>query len=115
MRLLKALNIKMLRCFSTKFTPQQLQGLATRLPTWTVNSVNHSIHKQFLFKDFKQAWQFMQLVAGVADAKDHHPEWFNVYNRVEVTLRTHDASGVTEKDEDLASFMDKAEETVSLT
>lgn len=104
----------MLRRFATKFSVQQLQKLKTTLPTWHVDTDKHCLQKEFKFPDFKQAWKFMELVADVADGRDHHPEWFNVYNRVEVTLRTHDASGVSQKDADLAEFMDKAAELVAL-
>jgi 4a-hydroxytetrahydrobiopterin dehydratase len=65
-----------------------------------------AIVKTFRFKDFNEAFGFMTRVALLADKLDHHPEWFNVYNRVEVTLATHDADGVTELDVQLASFMD---------
>ena len=64
--------------------------------------------RNFAFSDFKEAWKFMQKVADHADANDHHPEWFNVYNRVEVTLSTHDSGGVTDKDFALAAVMDEA-------
>ncbi len=65
-----------------------------------------ALFKTFRFKDFNAAFGFMTRVALWADKADHHPEWFNVYNRVEVTLTTHDADGVSEKDVALASFMD---------
>ena len=65
-----------------------------------------AIAKTFRFKDFNAAFGFMTRVALKADQLDHHPEWFNVYNRVEVTLATHDADGVTELDVKLAAFMD---------
>jgi 4a-hydroxytetrahydrobiopterin dehydratase len=72
-----------------------------------------SITKTFTFKDFVQAWGFMSRVALVAEKMDHHPEWFNVYNRVEVTLTTHDCGGVSEKDIDMAKLMDElARETM---
>lgn len=64
------------------------------------------IKKTFRFSDFKTAWGFMSSVALKAEAMDHHPEWFNVYNKVEVTLTTHDVDGVSEKDVELAMFMD---------
>jgi 4a-hydroxytetrahydrobiopterin dehydratase len=66
-----------------------------------------AIQKTFKFKDFNAAFGFMTRVAIKADQLDHHPEWFNVYNRVEVTLATHDADGVTELDVTLAAFMDE--------
>jgi len=66
-----------------------------------------AIQKTFKFKDFNQAFGFMTRVAIRAEQLDHHPEWFNVYNRVEVTLATHDADGVTDLDVTLAAFMDE--------
>ncbi len=65
-----------------------------------------AIHKLFRFKDFNAAFGFMARVALKAEAMDHHPEWSNVYDRVEVTLTTHDANGLTELDVTLARFMD---------
>ncbi|WP_419319702.1 4a-hydroxytetrahydrobiopterin dehydratase [Caulobacter sp. ErkDOM-E] len=67
-----------------------------------------AITKTFKFADFNAAFGFMTRVALMADKLDHHPEWFNVYNRVEVLLTTHDADGVTELDVTLARFMDAA-------
>lgn len=67
-----------------------------------------AVFKRFLFKDFNQAFGFMTRVALLADKMDHHPEWSNVYNRVEVLLTTHDADGVTELDVKMARFMDEA-------
>jgi len=79
-----------------------------RLEGWTtVPGDRDAIGKTFRFKDFNEAFGFMTRVAIKADQLDHHPEWFNVYNRVEVTLTTHDADGVTELDVTLASFMDE--------
>ena len=65
-----------------------------------------AIEKTFKFADFKKAWAFMSASALKAEQMDHHPEWFNVYGTVEVTLTTHDAGGVTALDVELANFMD---------
>ena len=63
--------------------------------------------KDFVFEDFNAAWGFMNRVALEAEKADHHPEWFNVYNRVEITLTTHDADGLSEKDVKLAGLIDR--------
>lgn len=78
-----------------------------QLPGWTAVDGRDAIAREFRFKDFNAAFAFMTRVALHAEKHDHHPEWFNVYNRVEVTLATHDAGGVTEKDLALAKFMDE--------
>ena len=78
-----------------------------KLSGWsTGDGARDAIQKTYRFKDFNEAFGFMTRVAIRADQLDHHPEWFNVYNRVEVTLATHDADGVTELDVKLAAFMD---------
>jgi 4a-hydroxytetrahydrobiopterin dehydratase len=66
-----------------------------------------AIRKSYRFADFKSAFAFMSGAALKAEQMDHHPEWFNVYNKVDVTLTTHDADGVTQKDLELAGFMDQ--------
>ena len=66
-----------------------------------------SLQAQFKFKDFKSAFAFMTRVAQVADDMNHHPEWFNVYSRVDITLRTHDSNGLTQLDFDLALAIDQ--------
>jgi 4a-hydroxytetrahydrobiopterin dehydratase len=83
------------------------QGLAARLPGWSLVSGRDALQKTFKFKDFNQAFGFMARVALVAEKMDHHPEWTNVWNRVEVTLSTHDAGGLTELDLKLAEAMDR--------
>ena len=78
------------------------------LPDWEMVEGRDAIKKTFTFKNFNQAFGFMTRVALKAEKMDHHPEWFNVYNRVEVTLSTHDADGLTLRDIELAKFMDGA-------
>ena len=77
-----------------------------QLPDWHKVEGREAIARTFKFRDFNAAFGFMTRVALLAEKMDHHPEWFNVYNRVEVTLATHDAGGVTEKDITLAKAMD---------
>jgi len=74
---------------------------------WKDGEAADKITKDFEFMDFSQAWAFMSRVALKAEQMDHHPEWFNVYNRVEVTLTTHDTGGVSEKDVEMAKFMEE--------
>jgi 4a-hydroxytetrahydrobiopterin dehydratase len=78
-----------------------------KLNGWTEVAGRDAIARKFVFKDFNQAFGFMARAALVAEKMDHHPEWFNVYKTVEVTLSTHDAGGVTELDIKLAEAMDK--------
>ena len=75
------------------------------LKGWKESKGGEAIAKNFKFKDFNEAFGFMTRVALLADKMDHHPEWFNVYNKVEVTLSTHDAGGVTQNDIDMAKAM----------
>lgn len=74
---------------------------------WSVSDANDAIEKSFRFSDFPAAFSFMTRVAFAAEAADHHPEWFNVYNRVDVRLTSHDANGVTARDLSLARVMDQ--------
>ena len=78
------------------------------LPGWAATPGREAIQRSFRFKDFNAAFGFMARSALMAEKLDHHPEWSNVYNRVDVTLTTHDAGGVTELDVRLAKFMDDA-------
>jgi len=85
------------------------QAALAKLPGWMVaDDKREAISRTYKFADFNTAFAFMTRVAIRAEQLDHHPEWFNVYNRVEVILTTHDADGVTELDVALATFMDEA-------
>jgi 4a-hydroxytetrahydrobiopterin dehydratase len=91
---------------------QKLSGDArnsalAKVPGWSVVKDRDAITRKFVFRDFNQAFGFMTRAALVAEKLDHHPEWFNVYKTVEVTLSTHDAGGLTELDIKLAEAMDK--------
>lgn len=81
-------------------------GLAAELPEWRLVEGRDALTRYFRFKDFSAAWGFMSRVALLAEAQDHHPEWFNVYNRVEITLTTHDAGGLSTRDVKLARSID---------
>lgn len=85
----------------------QIREVLEDIPGWSLSEGRDAIEKHYKFKDFNQAFSFMTSVALRAEKMDHHPEWFNVYNRVEVTLSTHDAGGITAKDIELAKFMDQ--------
>jgi len=78
-----------------------------RLPGWRLVDERDAISRTFTFRNFNEAFGFMTRAALVAEAMNHHPEWFNVWNRVEVTLSTHDAGGLTERDLKLAEAMDR--------
>ena len=77
-----------------------------RLPGWAIHE--GKLHREYLFGDFAEAFGFMARCALVAQKADHHPEWFNVYNRVVVDLTTHDAGGISALDFTLATEMEKA-------
>ena len=83
------------------------QGLSTTLPGWRLAEGRDAIQKTFKFKDFSEAFGFMARAALVAEKMDHHPEWSNVWNRVDVTLATHSAGGLTDLDVKLAQAMDQ--------
>jgi 4a-hydroxytetrahydrobiopterin dehydratase len=90
-----------------KLTADARKAALARLPGWTEVSGRDAIAKKFMFKDFNQAFGFMTRAALAAEKMDHHPEWFNVYKTVDVTLATHDAGGVTELDVRLAEAMER--------
>ncbi|WP_169566089.1 4a-hydroxytetrahydrobiopterin dehydratase [Sneathiella limimaris] len=86
---------------------KSLQAQIAELSGWARQTDRDALQKTFTFKNFNRAFGFMTQVALKAEKMDHHPEWFNVYNRVEVTLTTHDTGGVSEKDITLARFMNE--------
>jgi 4a-hydroxytetrahydrobiopterin dehydratase len=92
---------------SQKLAGDARKSALSRLKGWNEVSGRDAITKKFVFADFNQAFGFMTRAALVAEKLDHHPEWFNVYKTVEVTLSTHDAGGLTELDIKLAEAMDK--------
>ena len=91
---------------TAKLTGKARSAALATLEGWTEVSGRDAIGKSFKFADFNQAWGFMTRVALAADKADHHPEWSNVYNKVEIVLSTHDAGGVSDKDVALAKFID---------
>jgi 4a-hydroxytetrahydrobiopterin dehydratase len=90
-----------------KLTDDARKVALAKLKGWVEVDGRDAISRKFTFKDFNEAFGFMARAALVAEKLDHHPEWFNVYNKVEVTLATHDAGGVTERDVKLAQEMNR--------
>ena len=85
---------------------EELAAAVARLPAWQYDPLAGSIGREIVLADFSAAFGFMTRVALLAEKMDHHPEWSNVYSRVEVTLATHDAGGVTDKDIAMARAME---------
>lgn len=81
--------------------------IASELPAWTLEPGGKAITRDLVFADFPAAFAFMTRIAIVAEKRNHHPEWSNVYNRVSIRLTTHDAGGLTEKDLRLARTIDE--------
>ncbi|TAD81223.1 MAG: 4a-hydroxytetrahydrobiopterin dehydratase [Sphingomonadales bacterium] len=92
-----------------EFTSEETAELLQAHPAWSLARNGKAITRTFQFGDFSEAWGFMSRVALLAEAQDHHPEWFNVYAKVEVTLTTHDAGetgGLSQRDAKLARAID---------
>ena len=89
-----------------RLTAEARQAALAELPGWSETPGREAIARTFTFRDFNEAFGFMCRVALVAEKRDHHPEWKNVYKTVEVVLATHDAGGVTTRDIELAKAMD---------
>ena len=97
----------MLHSAKIELLPQDARDqLEATLPAWRPVPDRDAIARDFKFKDFSAAWGFMARVALLAEQQDHHPEWSNVYNRVSITLTTHDAGGLSERDVRLAQAID---------
>ena len=89
-----------------KLTPAERERLLPGLDGWALAQGRDGIAKSYKFADFTQAFAFMARVALLAEKADHHPEWSNVYNRVDIVLTTHDADGLSMRDIDLAKAID---------
>ena len=81
-----------------KLTNPQLDEELNKLDGWKKDESPDSITKSFKFKSFSESWSFMRRIALLAEKMDHHPEWFNVYDRVDIKLSTHDVGGISQKD-----------------
>ena len=90
---------------ASPLTPDQIQALPQQLPAWSL--VNGKLRRELRFADFVEAFGFMSRVALVAEAMGHHPEWSNVWNRVEINLTTHDLGGLSSLDRELALRIDQ--------
>jgi len=90
-----------------KLSGKEREEALGRLNGWVYDEAADAISHEFKFKDFSEAFAFMTRVALLAQSADHHPEWSNVYNKVTITLTTHDAGGLTARDIDLAKGIDK--------
>ena len=85
-----------------KLSAAEVSKLATTLPGWALMEGRDALHRRIVFADFSHAWGFMSRVALLAEAHQHHPEWSNVWNKVDIVLTTHDAGGLSAKDVALA-------------
>ena len=90
-----------------KLTDKAVDNALKSLAGWNHVEGRSAIEKRFKFKGFGQAWSFMSRIALLAERMDHHPEWFNVYNKVDITLTTHDAGGVSAQDIEMANEIEK--------
>ena len=89
-----------------ELTEAERQSALADLSEWSLSREGKAIERKLEFGDFSEAWGFMSRVALLADSQDHHPEWSNVYNKVEITLTTHDAGGLSERDVKMAKAID---------
>jgi 4a-hydroxytetrahydrobiopterin dehydratase len=96
------LSIEQEIAMPTRLTDSERAALATTLPGWSLVAGRDAIERSLQFRDFSEAWGFMNRVALLAESQNHHPEWSNVWNRVRIELSTHDAGGLTDNDVKLA-------------
>ena len=89
-----------------KLSSEEIQSVLPTIKSWNFDQEQGSITRTFVFGNFVEAWGFMSKVAILAEKYDHHPEWFNVYNQVRITLTTHDAGGFSKRDVELAVEID---------
>lgn len=94
-----------------KLSDEEVRHAIQNLPDWQV--VNGKLHREYKFPDFTHAFGFMTMAAIGIEKLNHHPEWFNVYNRVTVDLTTHDSGGITKNDVDLASLLESIAQKLS--
>jgi 4a-hydroxytetrahydrobiopterin dehydratase len=87
---------------ATRLTDTERAALAQTVPGWSQVSGRDALERSFRFRDFNEAWGFMNRVALLAESQNHHPDWSNVWNRVRIELSTHDAGGLTDNDVKLA-------------
>ena len=106
-RIIRWRRSRRFRWHATNSRGEARKAALGKLSGWSEVAGRDAIAKTFVFRDFNEAFGFMTRAALIAEKMDHHPEWFNVYKTVEVTLSTHDAGGVTELDVQLAGAMDK--------
>jgi len=90
-----------------RLSDAEITALLVELPGWTLRADGLAIQRTFRFADFSEAFAFMTRVALLAEQQDHHPEWANVYNRVEITLTTHDCGGLSTRDVKMARAIDR--------
>ena len=90
-----------------RLTEAEVEQLLDAHPEWALRLDGLAISREFKFRNFSEAWGFMARVALLAEKHNHHPEWSNVYNRVAITLTTHDAGGLSERDAKMAKAIDR--------
>ena len=90
-----------------KLSPEDRAAALSELSDWEALDGRDAIRRKFVFADFNVAWGFMSRIAMEAERRDHHPEWFNVWATVDITLSTHDCDGLSSRDVELARFIDK--------